>query len=193
MLSATKFLPPVLRQGYLRRERLHRHMAQASLTPITLLSAPAGFGKTTVLAEWLSDLEGSWAWISIDGQDNDAGRLWLHLIAALQRLAGPVGDGALVELGRRGGRGPVESWLTPLLNDLAVAAAPESYLVLDDLHLLASADQRAGISELALHLPKWLHLVLSTRADPPLPLPRLRADGRITEIREAELRFVPVE
>jgi LuxR family transcriptional regulator, maltose regulon positive regulatory protein len=193
VLLATKFLPPVPRPGYVRRERLHRRLAEASSTPVTLVSAPAGFGKTTLLAGWLSELEAPWSWLSIDGQDNDPGRLWPHLIAALQRLAGPVGDRELVELRRRGGRGPADSCLTPLINDLAATSAPESWLVLDDLHLLTDADLRSAIGVLAGHLPEWLHLVLSTRADPPLPLPRLRADGRITEVRETDLRFVTGE
>ena len=137
-------------------------MAQAASTPITLLSAPAGFGKTSLLAGWVTDLDAPWAWMSIDDRDNDPGRLWAHLIAALQSLAGPLGDEALIALRRRTGRRPPDGWLTPLINDLAATSAPESYLILDDFHVLTDADQRADVAELARNLPTWLHLVLST-------------------------------
>ncbi|MET0324465.1 MAG: LuxR C-terminal-related transcriptional regulator [Ilumatobacteraceae bacterium] len=193
VLLATRFLPPVPNRGHLRRDRLHRTLARASSTPITVLSAPAGFGKSSLLAAWLTEIDEPWAWLSIDGQDNDPLHLWTHVIAAVRSLAGPVGDGALAALRRRGAKGPASAWLTPLINDLAATSAPDAFLVLDDLHLLVDAEQRAGIGQLARSLPAWLHLVISTRADPPLPLPRLRADHRIIEIRERDLRFAPSE
>ena len=177
-LLATKFLPPRPRHNQVRRDRLHRSLSRAASTPVTLVSAPAGFGKTALLAEWLNELpDGRWAWLSIDRGDNDPGRLWTYLVAAVQRLAGPVGDNALLELRRTGGRAQPETWLTMFINDLAEVSAPESFLVLDDVHLLTEAELRAGICLLAGHLPAWLHLVLSTRSDPPLPLPRHAGRG----------------
>lgn len=168
-------------------------LAGALATPITLLSAPAGFGKTALLAGWWQELDAPRAWLSVDAHDNVRQRMWEHLIAAIRQLAPGVGDDALAELRRRGGRGHTDRWLTSLINDLAAATAPDSILALDDLHLLTAAPVRESIGELAAGIPPWLHLIISTRADPPLPLHRLRADGRLTEIREVGLRFRPDE
>ena len=190
MLLAPKLRPPVPRDGYVRRDRLHDALSCASSTQVTLVSAPAGCGKTALVAAWLADLPTErWAWLSLDSRDDDMVRVWSYLIEALRSLADGVGDVTLHELARSGGRGTVERWLGSLLNDLAAVDRPTSYLVVDDLHVIADPEIRASVTLFVANMPPWLRLIIVTRADPPLPLPRLRAEGRLTEIRQSDLRF----
>src|SRR3954451_13229806 len=190
MLLAPKFLPPRPRASYVRRDRLHDCLSRASSTPLTLVSAPAGCGKTALVAAWLTDLPAErWAWLSLDARDNDMVRIWSYLIGALRRLAEGVGQTALNELIRSGGKGSTEHWLGSLLNDLVAVDVPTSYLVIDDLNVIADPEIRASVALFAGSMPDWLRLIVVTRADPPLPLPRLRAEGRLTEIRQSDLRF----
>ena len=138
---APKFLPPLVRDTYIRRHRLHDCLSHGSSTQITLVSAPAGFGKTALVAAWLSELPtDQWVWLSLDARDNDPVRMWAHLIEAIRRLAAGVGERALDELVRSGGRGAAERWLDPLLNDLVAVDRPPSYLVIDDLHVITDPD-----------------------------------------------------
>jgi LuxR family maltose regulon positive regulatory protein len=164
---------------------------------LTLISASAGSGKTTLLSEWLHivgahrDAPLQVAWLSLDGDDNDQARFWAYIVAALQTIRPQVGQSVLPML--QGSQPPpARSILTPLLNE--VAALPEPIvLVLDDYHLVTAGAIHDGVAFFLEHLPQQLHLVIATRADPPLPIARLRARGQLTELRADDLRFTPEE
>ena len=162
---------------------------------LTLVSAPAGFGKTTLLAAWLAGAAAGEAgtrriaWVSLDEADTSAAAFWAYVLTALERAAPGAGaEGlALLEAGQ-----PVESVLATVLNELSVL--PDDVdLVLDDYHLAESPEIQPGVAFLLEHLPPQVHLVISTRADPALPLARLRARGELTEVRAADLRFTHEE
>jgi LuxR family transcriptional regulator, maltose regulon positive regulatory protein len=162
-----------------------------------LVSAPAGFGKTTLLAEWLSSGpaaptdERSAAWLSLDGGDNHPASFWTYVIAALRTVAPGIGADALALL--QASQPPaIETMLTTLVNDLG-SVANDIVLVLDDYHVIDSLDVQEGMTFLLDHLPVRLHLVIGSRADPALPLARLRVRGELVEVRAADLRFTPDE
>jgi LuxR family maltose regulon positive regulatory protein len=153
------------------------------------VSAPAGFGKTTLLAGWLGETPGddrSVAWLSLDPTDNDPASFWTYVVTALQTAVPGVGSSALELIASS--PLPTEQVLTTVLNELA-AAPGDIWLVLDDYHVVDSHDVRDGMAFLLEHLPPHVHVVISTRADPDLPLSRLRGRGELVEIRAAELRF----
>jgi LuxR family maltose regulon positive regulatory protein len=182
----TKLHAPRRRRGVVNRPRLTaRFGGGRDRAPLTLLSAPAGFGKTTLLAEWLAHEERT-AWLSIDPGDNDPAVFWTYVIAALQSVEPTVGATAtsILEASLRS----VEPALTSLLNDLD-ALDHDVVLVLDDYHVIQSTQIHDGLTFLLEHLPSNVHLVIGSRADPPLPLPRLRARGELVEVRAADLRF----
>jgi LuxR family maltose regulon positive regulatory protein len=162
-----------------------------------LVSAPAGFGKTTLLTEWLAarpaapTSQRSVAWLSLDTGDNDPASFWTYLIAALQTVAPEVGASAITLL-REPQPLPIRTVLTTLLNDLG-AIASDLVLVLDDYHVIDAREVQDGMEFLLDHLPPQLHLVIASRADPALPLARLRGRGELVEIRAADLRFTPDE
>ena len=166
-----------------------------------LVSAPAGFGKTTLLTEWLAAgppaghraaaTERLAAWLSLDRADNDPASFWTYVIAALRTAAPGVGEGALALL-LAPQPPPIEAVLTALLNDLGAVAA-DIVLVLDDYHVIDAREVQDGMAFLLDHLPPGLHLVIAGRADPALPLARLRARGELAEVRAAELRFTADE
>jgi LuxR family maltose regulon positive regulatory protein len=160
-----------------------------------VLSAPAGFGKTTLLTQWLADTRPGQivAWVSLDERDNDAATFWTYLVMAVQGAAdrsthagGVVGASALGLLGSP--QPSIESVLVTLLNDLR-ALPLELLLVLDDYHVIDSRDIHDGMTFLLDHLPSNAHVMLATRADPPLLVSRLRARGELVEVRSADLRF----
>ena len=158
-----------------------------------LVSAPAGFGKTTLLTEWLAAAPAdrrSVAWLSIDQRDNDPALFWTYLVTALQRAAPDVGAGALSLL--QSPQPQMDGVLATLLNDLS-AVDDEVVLVLDDYHLIEARDVQDGMGFLLEHLPPQIHLVIAGRADPALPLALLRGRGDLVEIRAADLRFTPAE
>jgi len=158
---------------------------------LTLISAPAGFGKTTLISEWIAGGERPFAWLSLDERDGDLTRFWTYFIAAGQTVTPTFGTKALGML-ESPQPAPAESILTVLLNE--IAALPEKFaLVLDDYHVLEAPPVDEALAFLLEHLPPQLHLVITTREDPPLPLPRLRARGRLTELRAADLRFTAEE
>lgn len=166
---------------------------QAGLTgALTLVSAPAGFGKTTLLAQWLARSDTPVAWLSLEAEDNDPTRFLLYLIAALQRLDAQIGATALALLRTPQPPSP-EVVLSILTSDLAEGGGGDVVLVLDDYHVITNDSVHRGMIFLLEHLPTRLHLILSTRADPPLPLARLRAQGQLSEVRAAELRFGSAE
>jgi len=169
-------------------ERLQQGMEHA----LTLVSAPAGFGKTTVLAHWLAQREKPDAWLSLESADNEPVRFLSYLITALQTLDPSLGVAALSLL-RTPQPAPSEAVLARLVNDLLMQEAAAFTLVLDDYHVITAEAIHRLLIFLVEHLPPQMHLILATRADPPLPLSRLRARGQLTEVRAADLRFTREE
>jgi LuxR family maltose regulon positive regulatory protein len=196
-LLETKFYVPRARRDLVPRPRLAERLDRGSASKLTLISAPAGFGKTTLLTEWLAAGPAApadrrlAAWLSLDRGDNNLASFWTYLIAALRTSAPGVGEDALGML-RAPGSQPIETVLTTLLNDLS-AIAGDIVLVLDDYHVIDARDVQDGMAFLLDHLPPGLHVVIAGRADPALPLARWRARGELIEIRAAELRFTPDE
>lgn len=190
-LVATKLYVPKLRQGLVARERLSARLRRGTQSKLTLISAPAGFGKTTLLAEWLagSDGERGLAWLALDVAENEPTAFWLHLLAALERAAAAIG-GDLA--GVLPADEPPEAFLTSLVNALSTLTG-EIDIVLDDFHVISRPEIETGLRFLLEHLPPQVHLVISTRADPALPLGQLRARGELVEIRSADLRFTAGE
>jgi LuxR family maltose regulon positive regulatory protein len=221
-LLTTKLHAPPVRSGLVPRPRLTQRLNEGLTRKLTLLSAPAGFGKTTLLAEWIADCRFSIAdsrlpgakglaianrqspianpvaWLSLNPADNDPTRFLTYLIAALQSMAPGTGQTAQ-ELLHAPQSPAVESVLTLLVNDLcALTARGEPggrhyVLVLEDYHTITVAAIHEAVTFLLDSLPPSMHLVIATRADPPLPLARLRARGQMVEIRADDLRFTPDE
>ena len=158
---------------------------------LTLISAPAGFGKTTLVSEWVTGCRRPVAWLSLDEGDNDPTRFLTYLVTALQTIAANIGEGVLSVL-QSPQPPPIESILTILLNE--ITTIPDNFiLVLDDYHVIDIKPVDDAFTFLLEHLPPQMHLVITTREDPPLPLARLRARGQLTELRAADLRFTPSE
>src|SRR3954471_10518741 len=186
-LVETKFFVPHVRDGLVARPRLDELLGPRR-TRLTLLSAPAGFGKTTLLATWLAAGEADdrrVAWVSLDGADREPGAFWTYVLTAVDRVAPGAGSTGLALLA--GGK-PVEAALAAVLNELSVLSEDVD-LVLDDYHLAESPEIQPGMAFLIERMPPQMRLLISTRADPALPLARLRAHGDLTEVRAADLRF----
>jgi LuxR family transcriptional regulator, maltose regulon positive regulatory protein len=196
-LLETKLYVPRSPHGLVPRPRLGERLDRGTATKLTLVSAPAGFGKTTLLAEWLAvrraakGNEWSVAWLSLDRDDNHPRTFWTYVVAALRTVAPDLGANALALLDASQPP-PIHTVLTTLVMDLEVVAS-EIVLVLDDYHVIDTAEVHDGIAFLLDHLPPRLHVVMVTRADPALPLARLRARGELVEARAADLRFTPDE
>ena len=159
---------------------------------LTLVSAPAGFGKTTLLAEWVAAVPTRpVAWVSLDQSDNDSAVFWSYLITALQKIQPGLGEQSLSLL-QSPQPPPIESVLMTLLNELTAVEA-DLVLILDDYHVIKPQAIHHGIGFLLNHLPPQLHLIIASRADPPLSLARLRSHGDLTELRVSDLRFTPDE
>jgi LuxR family maltose regulon positive regulatory protein len=192
-LLETKLHVPPGRRGLVARPRLSRRLSRGSESKLTLVSAPAGFGKTTLLAEWLATAPAdgrSVAWLSLDQRDNDPALFWTYLVAALQSAEHGVGAGALALLEIP--RSSTEAVLASLLNDLS-GVSHDVVLVLDDYHVIEAPEVQDGMAFLLEHLPPRIHLVIATRADPSLPVARLRGRGELVEVRVADLRFTADE
>lgn len=190
----TKFYLPQWRPDFVSRPRLVRRLDQGVERKLTLISAPAGFGKTTLVAEWLasaSAVDKRVAWLSLGANDNHPGTFWTYLISALQTIEPSLGAGTIA-LFQSLQPPPLEVLLTGLINELS-AVPGETVLVLDDYHFIAAEAIHEGITFLLDHLPATAHLVLTGRSDPPLPLGRFRARSELTEIRATDLRFTPEE
>lgn len=158
---------------------------------LTIISAPAGFGKTTLISEWIKDCELPVAWLSIDEGDSDLTRFLTYLISALQTIHAGIGSGALQGV-QTSQPAPVESILTTLLNE--ISTIPNKFiLVLDDYHLVDARAVDNALTFLLEHLPPQMHLVITTREDPNLPLARFRVRNQLTELRITDLRFTPSE
>ena len=191
-LLATKLHVPHPRTDLVSRPHLVERLQQGMERALTLVSAPAGFGKTTLLAQWLARSAIPAAWLSLEAEDNDSTRFLSYLIAALQTLDAQLGTTALALLRTPQPPSP-EAVLAVLISELTGRGTGEFALVLDDYHVITAESIQREMTFLLEHLPPQLHLVLATRADPPLPLARLRAQGQLTEVRAADLRFGAAE
>ena len=179
-LLQTKLHVPRGRHGLVARPRLIERLSRGSGSALTLVSAPAGFGKTTLLTEWLAADGRPAGWLSLDPRDNDPATFWTYLVTALRTAVPQVGAAALALLETP--RSPTEDVLVTLLNDLS-AAGDDVVLVLDDYHVIDARAVHDGMEFLLDHLPPQAHLVIAGRADPALPLARLRARGELVEVR----------
>jgi LuxR family maltose regulon positive regulatory protein len=187
----TKLNIPTLRPELVRRTRLIEILGTDLQRRLTLISAPAGFGKTTLVCTWIRECEQPAAWLSLEDSDNDPVRFLSYLIAALQTIQPELEAGGLSGFHTLK-PSAAESVLTELLNEFA-EIKEHCILVLDDYHLIHDSAIHGYLSFLVEHLPQKLHLVLCTRADPPLPLATLRARGQLTELRAGNLRFTREE
>lgn len=191
LLLTTKLHVPRPGAGCVPRARLLERLDAGTERELVLVCTPAGFGKTTLLADWVRDGRRPVAWLSLDDGDNDPVRFWRHVAAALERVHPGVAR-RVAPLLCPPAPASFEGLVTDLVNELA-AGSEVVVLVLDDYHLIRAPEVHASVEFLLAHLPGSLRLVLASRTDPPLPLPRLRARGQLTEIREADLRFTPDE
>ena len=192
-LLETKLHVPRRRGDLVARPRLSERLSRGAQAALTLVSAPAGFGKTTLLAQWLAATPApgrAVAWLSLDERDNDPELFWTYLVGALKAAAKGAGASALGRL--QPPQPPGEAALVTLLNDLD-AIPDDVVLVLDDYHVIEAREVRDGMAFLLEHLPPQIHLVIASRADPALPLARLRGRGELVEVRAADLRFTPAE
>ena len=190
-ILATKLYVPPSQPKVVPRPRLIERLNEGMHRRLTLVSAPAGFGKTTLLSEWLAGCERPPAWLSLDEGDNDPTRFLSYLVAALQTIAPNIGEGVLGVL-QSPQPPPTESILTALLNE--IDTVPDDFvLVLDDYHVIDAEHVDGALAFLIEHLPPRMHLIISTREDPSLPLARLRVRGQLIELRAADLRFTPSE
>lgn len=190
-LLTTKLSAPPIRPDAVPRPRLYTRLADARQRTLTLISAPAGFGKTTLLTSFLQDVAGPVAWLSLDARDNDPVRFWRYVIGALQQVHAHLGATSLLLL-QSAQPAPVETVVTTLLNDLATLPGNMT-LILDDYQVIDAQPIHDGLLFMLDHAPPVLHLILATRTDPPLPLARWRASGHLAEFRARDLRFTTEE
>jgi len=186
-LLATKLTVPVARRRRVARSRLLERLDQGLTRKLILVCTPAGFGKTTLLAEWATTTQCPVAWLSLDPQDNDPARFWRYVVAALDRACQGLAEHLLPRFAAPSvlsGQGLA----TALINQLETVGN-ERALVIDDYHVIDSNAIHDGMTFLLQNLPPQVHLVVSSRSDPPLPLARLRAAGELVELRAADLRF----
>lgn len=190
-LLATKLYVPRTRPNRVARTRLIDQINRAQQSRLILISAPAGFGKTTLLSEWIPHSPHRIAWLSLDVGDNDPVRFWTYFIMAVQTIDADLGASAMPAL--QSPQAPAfESILTLLVNDIAEFQNTFT-LVLDDYHVIEAEAIHNALAFLLDHLPVQIRLVIATRADPPLPLSRLRVKGQLAEVRAASLRFTAEE
>ncbi len=187
VLLATKLHIPRTRPGFVARPRLAERLAEGTAQELVLVCTPAGFGKTTLLADWARAGQRPVGWLSLDDADNDPVRFWRHVAAALDGVLPGVAErvGALLQGAQSAS---FQAVVATLVNELA-GGFDEVVLVLDDYHLIDAPPVHASLAFLLEHLPPSLRLVVASRADPPLPLARLRARGQLAELRAADLRF----
>jgi LuxR family maltose regulon positive regulatory protein len=192
-ILATKLYVPLQRLKAICRPRLIERLNEglAMGCKLTLISASAGFGKTTLISEWIAACGQPVTWLSLDEGDNDPTRFLAYVVAALQAIAPKIGAGALAAL-QSSQPPPIESILTALLNEITTLT-DHFILVLDDYHVIDSKPVDNALTFLLEHFPAQMHLVIASREDPHLPLSRLRARGQLTELRAADLRFTPSE
>ena len=193
LLLATKLNVPGPRPGFVPRPRLARRLDEGADRGLVLVCAPAGAGKTALLADWARSGQRPAAWLSLDVGDNDPARFWRHAVAALDRACPGIGERVGPLLGPPA-PASFEALVTALINELAAQPGDgQALLILDDYHLIGSQPVHASLGFLLEHRPPGLHPMLASRADPPLALARLRARGQLAELRAAELRFTASE
>jgi len=190
LLQTKLYIPPV-RPELVSRPRLIEQLNKGLHRKLTLISAPAGFGKTTVVSDWIRQSEIPVAWLSLDDGDNDPVQFLTYFIATLEQIdntIGQTGQGML----QSPQPPPPEALITALINE--IAAVPSQFvLVLDDYHLIEAQAIHDALTFLLEHLPPRMHLIIAAREDPPLSLARLRARGQLTELRATDLRFTSAE
>ena len=194
LLQAKLFAPPLPPQP-VTRPRLTAQL-DAGLgwgSKLSLVSAPAGFGKTTVIRAWLGELERPFAWLSLDESDNDLVRFCQYFIAALRTIHTDIGAGLMEAYQAENEPLPITNPLTALLNELMAQPSPAFVLVLDDYHVIENPEIDDLLTFWLTHQPPHMHLVITSRADPSLPLSRLRSRRQMTELRTADLRFTVEE
>ncbi len=190
-LLATKLFIPRPRPGVVIRTHLLERLNEGLHRKLTLVSAPAGFGKTTLVSEWVAGDSKQTAWLSLDESDSDPARFLTYVVAALRTIAADIGEAVLTML-QSPQLASGEAAMTTLLNE--IAAIPDHFvLVLDDYHTIESPPVDQALAFLIEHLPSQMHLVIATREDPQLPLARLRARDQLVELRITDLRFTPAE
>lgn len=190
-MLTTKLQVPPCRSQLVPRQRLLTQLDAVWQQPVTLIVAPAGFGKSTLVCDWLSHGKHPVAWLSLDEDDNDANRFLAYVIAALRTCHPDLGANAVALLATPQAP-PMKSILTLLINDLESLTTPFA-LVLDDYHVITTLAIQEGIAFFIDHLPRQMHLILTSRADPPLPLARWRGRHQLAEVRGEDLRFTPAE
>jgi LuxR family maltose regulon positive regulatory protein len=193
-LLATKFFLPVTSHPFIDRPRLKALLQESLKYPLTLISAPAGFGKTMLLSTWVQSLSASHpliAWVSLDEEDNDPRRFWTYALSALDQQQ-PERFTPLFKYVQAPQAPPLRYILTTLCN-LVVESTEHVILILDDYHLITEQEVHATLVYLLEHLPPRLHIILATRTDPPLPLSLLRAREQVLEIRTEQLRCTTQE
>ena len=187
VLSTKLYIPP-RQPGFVPRPRLVEQLNEGLGRALILVCAPAGFGKTALLADWSRGNHGVVAWLSLDAADNDPARFWRHALAALDRVRPGIAERVGPLLGPPA-PASFDGLVTGLINELTTDGDGAILLVLDDYHLVDVEAVHQSLTFLLEHLPPGVHVVLSSRADPPLPLARLRGRGQLVELRAAELRF----
>lgn len=192
ILTTKLYIPPV-RTNLVPRahliEKLNTGLSHTS--SVTLVSAPAGFGKTTLVNTWLRQVSRSATWLSLDESDNDLTRFITYLITAFQKIDKQIGQAAQ-EMLLLPQPPPVELLMTSLVNDIATSATSFIF-ILDDYHVIDASLIHTALNFLLSHLPQAMHLIIISRADPPLSLSRLRVKAQLNEVREIDLRFKPNE
>lgn len=186
-ILSTKLYIPKTRRESIIRSRLFDRLNEGSQDKLLLVSAPAGFGKTTLISEWVATIGHRAAWLSLDEQDSDPIRFWVHFIAALQTISPEIGKDILNVL--QSPQPPsIDALLVPLLNEIDRLSA-DCVMVLDDYHLVENPAIDEAVAFFLKHLPSIMYLIITTREDPQLPLASLRARQQMTEIRVSDLRF----
>jgi len=186
-LLRTKFHPATPPSNLVSRPHLTSQLEAGSLRKLTLIAAPAGFGKTILVCEWIAAYKKSVAWFSLDKEDNELIRFWMYFISALQTIQPAIGEGAMDVL-NDSQPAPIENILIALINEIS-SSTEDFFIVLDDYHHIETADVHAAFEFLLQHQPQNLHVIMTTRYDPPWSLHLLRSRQEMNELRQNELCF----
>jgi hypothetical protein len=190
-LLQTKLGIPPSRPNLVPRPHLLEALDRAREAKLTLISAPAGFGKTTILTAWARQCDSPIAWLSLSADENDPSRFFLYMVNALKQVFTGIG-GASAAMLQSMPPLPVRGALAILINEMS-GTEEHGFLLLDDFHLLEDPQISEGLAHLIENMPEWMHIIVSTRSDPPLQLSRLRARGQMLELRQSDLRFSEAE